>query len=381
MIYKNVILLAVLIVVALFILGCAEQKPAEKTDAANEKPVVAVADNNTPKEVEVEKPKVEEKKSALPLKFVYLVKNYDQQGKAMNRYVVYYLEKELKCGSRNAIAGIISSYDEEQSPDNSSWAKFTLYLDNGELGTSKSIGKSDLAFDDIKSAKIEYDQLSFMNSLFATAEKKFADSDAWTSDIPTILKDTYYNGAVMGNLLGDFSIMKKGISKAYSKDCTEFTISIKSTNSYSGEMTACVTDNKSEILVPYIVAFKVSGQNMPEYVLQSVEKKSSGVTFYPQCMEPIYCKAPKMLTNEENQTCNTSGMKVDEIKDDEGCIIEQKCVTLIEWSKSMIKQSQGKQCPEPSDAIAEEALKCITGNTEPKKVENDEMGCIKILEC
>lgn len=379
--YAKLILLCALIAVTILLAGCTEQKPAEKTAAANEKPAVIDVDNNTQKKIEVEKPKVEEKKIGLPLKFTYAVTNYSQEGKATTRYVIYYLEKEIKCGNKDAIAGIISSYEEGQSQDNSSWAKFTLYLDDGTVGTSKSIGKSDLAFDDTQAAKIEYDQLSFMNSIFAAAKKKFTDSDAWTSDIPTILKDTYYNGAVMGNLIGNFSIMKKGISKAYSKACTEFNINIKSTTSYSGEMTACVTDDKSEIFVPYTVAFKVSGQNMPGYSLQSTEKKSSGVTFYPQCMEPIYCKLPKMLTTGENDTCNTGGMKVDEIKDDKGCIIEQKCVTLIEWSKSMIKQSQGKQCPEPSDAIAEEALKCITGNSQPKKIENDELGCIKTLEC
>ncbi|MEK6973188.1 MAG: hypothetical protein AABW72_04060 [archaeon] len=379
--YAKLILLCALIAVTILLAGCTEQKPAEKTAAANEKPAITDVDNNTQKNIEVEKPKVEEKKIGLPLKFAYAVTNYSQEGKATTRSVIYYLEKEIKCGNKDAIAGIISSYDEGQSPDNSSWAKFTLYLDDGTVGTSKTIGKSDLAFDDTKSAKIEYDQLSFMNSIFAAAKKKFTDSDAWTSDIPTILKDTYYNGAVMGNLMGDFSIMKKGISKAYSKDCTEFTISIKSTTSYSGEMTACVTDNKSDILVPYTVAFKVSGQNMPEYVLQNAEKKSSGVTFYPQCMEPIYCKLLKMLTMEENDTCNKAGKKVDEIKDEDGCITEQKCITLIEWSKSLIKQNQPKECPEPSDAIAEEALKCITGNTEPKKVEKDEVGCFKVLEC
>jgi len=372
---KNIkIFLLVAIILALFLFGCAQQQGTQGTGTEKSP---APAAETTEKPAPKEEPVV-----FSPLKFTYVNKNYGPQGQESTRYVIYYLEKEQKCSSKDAVAGILQSYDEKDSPERSYWAKVTLYKDDGELGSSEGIGKSELAFDDAKSSKNEFDNITQLNLIFHAAGKNFNSSEAWTSEMPVLLKNVYYNGAVIGNVLGDFSITKKGLSDKYLEKCTEFAVNIKSSTGFGGQLLMCVADKNNSLGLPYVVSLSSPDMNNgPNYELESIEKKSSGITFYPQCMEPFYCKMPALMSEQEKSACGTAGKAVNEIRDDKGCITGDECITMLEFAKKKLMESQNPSCPEPSNEIAQEALKCIQSSSQPKEIKNNEMGCITTLKC
>lgn len=386
---KLVIVLILIALVFLFFSGCT-QLPAPADTGKETTDTGAVVKEETPpvtEEVKVEEPVVEEEKIELPLKFTYTSYDFrNDLNKTVKRFTIFYLEKEIECNGEKAIAGIITSFDElEQGKQGSSWAKFTLYLENGDLGSSKSIGKSELAFDDTESFKADFDMLTQLNRLFIAAEKNFITSEVWESDIPVILKDSYYNASQVGDLLGDFSIIKKQPSKEYSIPCTEFSVNIKGMQGFTGELLYCIAEENeksNQLKLPFTVSLNIPGMqpNELKYELESIEKKSSDATFYPQCMEPVYCEMPKTLTEEEKQACYTAGKKVSETRDEKNCITEYKCLTNIEYVKEIVKQ-QHPSCPEMSDELATKALPCVFDGKQPKNIQQDEKGCIIAVEC
>ncbi len=298
------------------------------------------------------------------------------------RHVVFFLEKEQKCFDRNAVVGVINSYDKTEGPEQGYWAKFTLYLDNGELGSSSGIGQSGLAFDDAKAKKPEYALLTHLNCIFASGEENFNYSDAWESDIPVILKDVYYASGIAGDLVGSLSLVKKGVSTNHLIPCTEFALNMKSDVGFGNELVYCVAGLDSEILQPYTVSITFpNSENGNDVELKKIEKRGSGLAFYPQCLEPVYCPRPDSMSEEKRQECNAQGNVVQELRDSDGCLVGYECLEKLEWAKKTIIESQPPHCPEPSDEFAEEALKCIETGTDPKSLELNEQGCYVSIDC
>ncbi|MFH1696855.1 MAG: hypothetical protein ABH854_03045 [Candidatus Diapherotrites archaeon] len=320
----------------------------------------------------------------LPLAFTYTVPMYKEEGVKLDRHIVYYLEKEIKCGGRDAIAGAMSSYDEDESAEHTQWAKFTLYLDNGEFGSSGWMNKSGLAFDDAVPGKTGQTLLTQLNSIFAGSGKNLNSQEIWESDIPTLLKNVYYQGSSFGDITGDLSVIKKGASSAYTKPCTEFSVNVKSSNGFNGEIVYCITGTDSEIGLPYSVSISTPQmKNSNNTELKKVEKKASGAPLYPQCMESVGCEAPKFMTNEEREACKSAGKRVQELRDKEGgCITAYECLSDQEAVRMNIIKSQPEQCQEPSSELIQKVIKCLE-KVQGDKItpQYDNQGCIVSVEC
>ncbi|GEM_PF-1994229 len=372
--------LIVLVFLAAMVLlsGCPQpqdggtETPAGATEAESPTPQPSPSPEETP---------TPEERLELPLAISYRMPFYKEDEK-IDQYVVYYLEKEIKCSGRNAVAGVLNSYGEGESPEKAYWAKFTLYLDNGEFASSGGIGKSALAFDDAEPKRPDYAIITQLNSVFAANGENFNSSNAWESDIPVLLKDIYYAGSNTGDLIGSLSIVKKGESKEHAVPCTEFSVNVKSETGFSGETIYCLAALDNEIGLPYTVSITVPQMEKSNDVeLDRIEKVSSGAAFYPQCLEPVYCAKPDFMSEDEREACTAQGMTVQEIRDEDGCITSYECLSELEWAKRVIMESQPSHCPEPGEEFIQEAMKCIKTGSDPKSLEVDEQGCFISIDC
>lgn len=370
---------AVVVLLILFS-GCTEPPKSDETNNVQPSDEPLINGNNgdqQSQEIEID----------LPVKLTYAIPMYKEDNQRFDRYIVYYLEKEKKCSGRDAIVGVMTSYEEGEPSEHDYWAKFTLYLDNGEFGVSEGTGKSGLTFDDAKSQRPgEYDLISQLNAIFASNGKNFSSSEVWESDVPTILKDIYYPTMAVGDLLGDLSIIKKEVSTKHAVPCTEFSVNLKGEMGFGGEIVYCVAALDSELGLPYVVSVVIPKMDMKmdrdnDFKLKKIEKESSGVSFYPQCMEPVYCAKLEMTNEQERKECQSQGRLIHEERDDKGCITAYKCLTMKESVKMMIKKGQPAQCPEPSEELILEAIKCVEGEHEPKSMELDDTGCLISVEC
>ncbi|MFH1664097.1 MAG: hypothetical protein ABH986_04805 [archaeon] len=363
---------AVVVLLILFF-GCTEPSESDNTSNDELADESLINGNQQPQEKEID----------LPVKLTYTIPMYKEDKQKFDRYIVYYLEKQIKCSGRDAIVGVLNSYEEGAPPEHEYWAKFTLYLDNGEFGVSEGTGKSGLTFDDAKSRRPEeYDLISQLNLIFASNGKNFSSSEVWESDIPTILKDIYYPTMAVGDLLGDLSIIKKEVSTKHAVPCTEFSVNLKGGMGFGGEIVYCVTALDNKLGLPYVVSMTTPKMDMDnDFKLKKIEKESSGVSFYPQCMEPFYCAKPEMMNEQERNECQSQGRLVYEERDDKKCITAFKCLTKIESVKIQIKKGQPANCLDPSDELLQEAMKCVEGEYEPKSMELDDMGCLISVEC
>jgi len=367
---------AVVVLLILFY-GCAEPPESDDKDnvQSSDEPLTNGSQQSQEKEID------------LPVKLAYTIPMYKEDKQRFDRFIVYYLEKQIKCSGRDAIVGVLNSYEEDAPPEHQHWAKFTLYLDNGEFGVSEGTGKSGLTFDDAKSQRPgEYDLISQLNAIFASNGKNFSSSEVWESDVPVILKDIYYPTMFVGDLLGNLSIIKKEVSTEHAVPCTEFSVNLKGGMGFGGEIVYCVTALDNKLGLPYVVSVAIPGMDTKtdmdnDFKLKKIEKESSGVSFYPQCMEPVYCPKLEMTNEQERKACESQGRLLHEERDDKGCITAFKCLTKIESVKIQIKKGQPADCPEPSDELLQEAMKCVEGEYQPKSMELDDMGCLVSVEC
>jgi len=369
------------ILLSVLLCGCT-QPPAGLGGEAPESPTPLLTPSPTPS---LEATPAPEERLDLPIKITYvrhMYKGEEKEEEKFDHYVVYYLEREEECTGRDAIVGVLNAYNEGDDPKHTYWAKFTLYLDNGEFGSSGGIPKSELAFDDAEAKRPDYAVITQLNSMFAASGENLNSSNAWESDIPIILKDIYYAGSSFGDIMGDVSLIKKSTSSEHAVPCTEFSVNIKSKTSFTGETVYCLAGLDSEIGLPYTVSITIPEmKNNNDVELVKVEKASSGATFYPQCMEPVYCGKLNLMSEEEKEECKAQGNVVQQARDEQGCITGDECLDAREFIKKEIKKSQPPQCPEPSDEFIEEALKCVEAGTEPKSMEPDEQGCFISIDC
>ncbi len=320
-----------------------------------------------------------------PLKLSYELKNFGPVGPNGKLGITIYLEGKQQCAGRDAYVGVMktdsdgqnSSQSDSPQENYSQWSKITVFADNGEIAVSRAENEDKLAFDDMQS---EYDQLNIsltLNSIFAYAGKNFNSSDVWTSATPVILKNVD-----SGMSLTDYSVIRQEEQTTGVLPCQKFKIVAKGT-SMEGTINACVAKEVNKIKLPFVVsmAFGDQGQGGPSWQLVSYSKERSGITYAPQCMEPVKCAYIKEPTQTERNVCNAKGGQIEQQRTEQGCVAEYKCLTQEEIINNRLSQMQRPGCL-INEAIKNKLFGCRKNNQPNFDVTNyDESGCAASVAC
>lgn len=320
-----------------------------------------------------------------PLKLAYELKNFGPVGPNGKLGITIYLEGRQQCAGRDAYIGVMKMDTDGQNYSQSNlsrenysqWSKITIFSDNGEVAVSRPENEDKLAFDDMQS---EYDQLNIsltLNSIFAYAGKNFNSSEVWSSATPIILKNVD-----SGMSLTDYSVIRQEEQTTGVLSCQKFKIVAKGTST-EGTLNACVAKEVNKIKLPFVVsmAFGDQGQGGPSWQLVSYSKEKSGITYAPQCMEPIKCTYIKEPAQAERTACNAKAGQIEQQRTEQGCITEYKCLTQEEIIDNRLSQMQRPGCAIDA-AIKSKLLGCRKNNQPNFDVTNyDESGCAISVSC
>lgn len=311
-----------------------------------------------------------------PLKLVYELKNYGPTGPSGKLGITIWLEDKQQCAGREAYVGVVKM-NIEGGQNSYRWSKITIFADNGEIAVSQSENEDKLAFDDMKS---EYDQLNIsltLNSIFAYAGKNFIASDIWSSTTPVILKNVD-----SGMSLTDYSFIRQEEQTTGVLPCQKFKIVAKGTN-MEGTFNACVAKEINKIKLPFVVfmAFGDLSQNGPSWQLVSYSKEKSGISFAPQCMEPVKCIYIKEPAQAERTACSAKGGQIDQQRTDQGCITAYKCSMPEDIITEQISRMQRPGCA-VNQAVMAKLLSCRKNNQPNFDVTNfDNEQCATNVSC
>ncbi|MEM0475180.1 MAG: hypothetical protein QW343_00085 [Candidatus Norongarragalinales archaeon] len=316
---KDVFAIAILALV-LLLAGCTQQQaPAAPNEAPSVLPsaapsFAAVAASPSPSP----SPSPTSESKLVPLKLEYEFSNkLGEENFLIN--VQYFFEEEKKCGNKRALLGLLRAADESK-PEAVSWAKTTLYLDDGVLVPSQQMSETDLAFDNAKPHAGDWDLAFFLNALFASVGQDLVASDVWTNkEEPTILK----SARISKEAPSDASVMKKGAGSGGAEPCVEFTVISKT----AGEWTVCVKQPTDENPLAYVVYANAKTPSL-NWRLKKASKQKSGVMRTLQCLEPIKCPFVQMPSGDERRACEQQGNALIDERDEKGCVTRYACIPL-----------------------------------------------------
>lgn len=362
---------AALLILAVLLFGCAgggapPQQPPAQTPGNNQTPAnqTPVPQNQTPTP----------KPSLFPMKLTYTMKQEMPGGTIKSYEIVYWLEGEKKCDSRDAVAGIFTM-KEVGMTGMQPYAKITVYLDNGEFVNSNYQSEGDLAFDTAKAQRVDMDFMLLMNYMFRNAGRNFLNDSVWNSTEPIILR----NVALFGSS-ANISISKVGNSTSGVVPCTEFSIATKEVSGYSGQLTVCVAKITDSNPLPYVVYVKPKeGEQGPNWELKSVEKVKSGLTVYSQCMSPVSCPSINPPTQEEQNTCMSRNGSIETMKDDKNCVIEYRCMTLKERAEMQLRNNMAPNCQVQQQMV--DSLAACWEQQKNADFDRNDRGCITAVRC
>lgn len=343
----------IFLVIALLLFGCTsggqQQAPPQTSNQTSPKPVTPPS-----------------KSSPFPMKFNYTMQEGDQ-----NVSVVYWLESEKNCSGRDAVLGVVII----QQANVGAFAKFTLYLDRGELVASRWQKESDLAFDTAEPQASDMDFLLFMNYIFNAAGKNFADDPVWNSSEPTLLNEVYAFGSV-----SNISVANIGESTSGIFPCTEFSVAVKGSMGSAEQYDVCVANITDSNPLLYVVYVKPSGGMMgPAWNLESIEKVKSGIVVYPRCLSPVICPKVNAPTMNNLSTCNLQNGTIQPIRNDQNCVTAYTCMTMQQRAEEQIRKSQAPNCP-VSQQLINEVVACWM-QRKGAIFSNDNSGCITAVAC
>lgn len=327
-----------------------------------------------PQKSPLEKPTAKEKFE--PLKLVYELKNFGPTGPSGKLNMTIWLEGKQQCVGREAYVGLIKM-DSGGQNSASAFSKITIFSDNGETSVSRSENEDKLAFDDMQS---EYNQLNIyltLNSIFAYAGKNFNSADVWSATAPIILKNVD-----SGMSLTDYSVIRQEEETSGVLPCQKFKIVAKGTN-MNGTINSCVAREINKIKLPFVVSFVFgdSGEGSPSWKLKSYSQEKSGVTFVPQCLEPVKCVYIKEPIQAERISCTARGGQIEQQRTEEGCITEYKCLTQEEIVNEAMSRMQRPGCS-INQAVKNKLLSCRKNNQPNFDISNyDENGCALSVTC
>jgi hypothetical protein len=305
-----------------------------------------------------------------PLKLEYTAGNL---GPLSGATATYWLDQRATCDGREAYQGImkISSAQEEVE---GMIAKITVYADNGEMATSNfDKDEEALVFDDAVSYLNEFNLLLTVNSLFAYAGDNFNTSSVWDTTTPVALSDVD-----SGTSVSDYSLIKQDETTVGDVSCQQFKIVAKGTN-VDGYFTGCVS-RELGISLPFIVSFAFENEQGPHWELTAHASESSGITYLPQCLEPIRCIYVAQPAEDVRTQCETSGGQQEQIRDEHGCTTEYRCVSGEEYATERIRQYQNPAC-DVNEAVKNELVQCQQDGKPNFDGLYNEHGCIYDIEC
>jgi hypothetical protein len=253
--------------------------------------------------------------------------------------------------------------------ERSGWAKITIYEDDGTMAVSKIDPKSGLAFDNAKSANMDFDFFLTLNNMFASAGKNFLTDGVWKSTTPVLLK-----GVQFGNDYSNISVMKGDDTSEFSTPCTKFTLLEQGQG--PGEMKACVAKITKKMPLPFTVSYKI-GTDFDIELAKVANEKSSAV-FYPQCLEKVKCESVANPLQADIDACQVKKGAMDSVNDDRNCVTKYECRT--DRDRVLADLRQAPNCGTPSDAIINKALQCRSSNM-GWNMQNDQNGCITGITC
>ena len=356
----------VVLILALLIFGCAGGGGQQQPPSSNQ---------TLPPPVIPPPPKP----SPFPMKLTYVMQEERWNGERrwnQSIEIVYWLEDEKKCNGRDSVLGILAMRELGGGNTGQPLAKITVYLDKGELTVSNWQQESDLSFDTAKPQASEMDFMLFMNYIFNGADKNFMNNPVWNSTEPVILKEVTAFGSI-----SNISVVKVGESASGVVPCTEFSVAVKGSTGYSEQLKACVAHITDSNPLPYIVYVKPKeGESGANWKLNSVDKVKSDIAKYPQCLSPIVCPKVKSPTQQEWNTCNQQGGSIEQVRDNDNCIVEYKCMSMREVAERDLKNMQGPDCV-VSQEVINALVACREQNKQNIDFERGNQGCITGIVC
>ncbi|MEK6953570.1 MAG: hypothetical protein AABX01_01065 [Candidatus Micrarchaeota archaeon] len=361
-------IVAIFLISILLLFGCTQPKPeptAVPTSIPTQEPTKLATATPTP----VPSPTPE---AFQPLRLDYEFKQSggSQGGPSRNQYFTLWLNEKKDCGSRKAYLGVMQSSEDRSMPEqNTAWSKITIYEDDGTMATTNWAGKSDLAFDNAKSANMDFNFFLTLNDIFASAGKNFLTDEVWKSATPVILKNVKF-----GNNYANLSIMKGDEESGLTIPCTKFLLLEQGQG--PSEMDACVAKITKKMPLPFTVSYKIA--NDFDMELAKVSNEKSSVVYYPQCLEKVSCTPVAQPAQNEQDACRQKNGQFDPINDDRNCVTKYACRT--DRDRIIADLRQAASCGAPSDAIISKALQCRSSNM-GWNAQNDQNGCITSITC
>lgn len=307
-----------------------------------------------------------------PLKLVYTLKNF---GPKQELTATFWFEEKKQCGSREAYLGLMKLESDE--PDfHPMFAKTAIFVDNGEMAVSKFVtNEEDLAFDDLTSQLNEFNIPLAYNNIFAYAGKNFNAPEVWESTAPIILKDVD-----SGTSISDYSLIRQTEDSAGLTPCQKFKLIVKGT-SMDGFFNSCVAKQIGKINLPFIVSLAFANEQGPSWALKSYASEKSGIAWTPQCLESVKCQYVAQPSESARRECGLNSGQMETIKDEKGCVKEQKCVTQKEIVEQSISRTQRPGCSINSE-VKKKLLNCRKKNQPNFDVTRyDENGCSQEIVC
>ncbi|NYZ77918.1 hypothetical protein H0N96_00770 [Candidatus Micrarchaeota archaeon] len=354
------------IVFSIALMGCTQQPPAVATPSP-------VPTEVTPSPIPSPTPA-----SLTPLKLEYEFKqsggpSQDSSASQTTLYFTLWLNEEKDCNGKNAFLGLIKASDKPNQPDDqSSWVKMVVYADDGVMAVSKNGNKNELAFDNAKSAALDFDFFLTLNSLFAAAGKNFNTDPVWNSTVPVILKNVVFSGNPV-----NFSVIKGDDSSEFALPCKKFSLISQEQGGGPSELSVCVAKPGGKLPLPFVVSMTI-GENF-DVKLKSVSKEKASVPYYPQCLTPVTCQSVSRPSAADDQACRNRTGNFEQVRDVENCIVSYACKTERERVLDDLQRSQRSGCPQPSEALIQKAIDCSSKNNRQYHSGND--GCINDVTC
>jgi len=235
----------------------------------------------------------------------------------------YYFEKEMDCFGRKAYVGLNRFTSSDPLEEQEYWRKITLYLDNYTMGVSDMIEKNSLVFDDAKEVKEDMNFVSLLNELFIEAGQQMPET--WTQDDIILLKNVRLGDS--GDIF-NISVVYTGKDNSAVIPCDIIETTLKQGDSGGAvTLTMCNAILKDYDNFPVVVYLRSDPEhNIPSWEIIDFEQKSSGVSYYPQCMPVVKCPIVANPTPEEENDCYAQGRTIIYKHDDKGCYTGFECI-------------------------------------------------------
>lgn len=235
----------------------------------------------------------------------------------------YYFEKEMDCFGRKAYVGLNRFTSSDPLEEQESWRKITLYLDNYTMGVSGHIEKNSLVFDDAKEVKEDMNFVSLLNEFFLEAGQQMPET--WTQGDIILLKNVRLGDS---NNIFNISVVYTGKDNSAAIPCDIIETSLKQGDSGGAlTLTLCNTILKDYDNFPVVVYLRPDHEhNIPSWEITDFEQKSSGVSYYSQCIPVVKCPIIANPTPEEENDCYAQGKTIIYNHDDKGCYTGFECI-------------------------------------------------------